>query len=958
MPGFIAQVAESLYNKYGDEISSLTILFPSRRARLFFNDALSKLAGKPLWQPDYSTVDAVMEEVSGLATGDSVRVVTELYKIYSEYHRESFDSFYFWGEMLLSDFDSIDKYLIDADMLFANVSDLKDIEADFEYLNPEQAEVVARFWRSFGHQAEFSEEKQKFIDIWHTLAPVYHCLRARLTELGIAYTGMLYRRAAEVIKSGKAVIAERKFVIAGFNALSESEKVLFKFLANNCDVEFFWDYDRYYLDDANQEAGLFLRDNINRFPQKTPIIHNNNSFVSPKEIIVVSSPSDTMQCKYVGEVLKEIEAKQGRKAGTETAIVLTDENLLVPVLHSIPSDIDKINVTMGYPIRATSAYTFVERLLLLQSRRRAKGDSVRFYHSDVTGLLRHPYVVSATAGDSMELADKVTERQHIYIDSVALGGEGILGKVFAKIEEGWTGVSYYLLDVLSEITRHWGAGQSNEDKQQLEFISLISDNINKLANSLSNCDIDISEKIYASLLRKMLQNIRIPFEGEPLQGVQVMGILETRNLDFKNVILLSMTDDTFPGNRAASSSFIPYNLRLAYGLPTPAHHEGVYAYYFYRLLQRAESVHMVYSSRADEKSSGEQSRYIYQLQYESPHKITRRAIGLDVNTSPSEPIMVEKSGAVADKLSSFLMPDTGTPAKRKLSPTSFFNFITCPLKFYFHSIAGLAEDREISEDIDAPMFGTILHAAMEALYAPIIGKPAPNEYLASLINTDKVEAAVREAITREYFHGADTNDEDYGGSLLLVRDIVIKYINKCILPYDAAQSGFVVEKMEEQLLGCVGFDTAAGRQTVAFGGLADRVDRLDSGMYRVVDYKTGKDHLVFNGVEGLFSDVMAEQNSAALQTLLYAMMMSQQTGTAEIQPALYYVRQMNREDYSPLLDDKARGGQVLSYLDYKDEFEARLSDKLAELFDTDTPFRQCADAKQCEWCDFNVICKR
>lgn len=965
MKGFLEQTAESLYNKYGDEISSLVVLFPSRRARLFFNEALSRIAGKPIWQPRYTTIDDLMGELSGIGAGDHIRMMTELYSVYSEYHQETFDSFYFWGEMLLSDFDSIDKYMIDADMLFSNISDLKEISDDFSYLTPEQAEIIARFWRSFGHETEYSAEKQRFVEIWRTLSPIYHKFKTRLTGMGLGYTGMIYRDVAEKIKQGELAgsAKSRRYVIAGFNALSETEKILFDHLQRHHDVEFLWDYDRYYLDNEEQEAGLFLRENIRRFPQKTPMRYACDSFSSPKNITVTESPSDTMQCKFAGELVARLGQEGGFVPDKETAIVLTDENLLMPLLYSIPEGIDKINVTMGYPLKLTPAYSFLERLIQLQLRKRRNKKGMSFYHNDAVGLLRHPYVAAATEGASTGLADMLVERQHIYIESSRLRESGLLEVVFSDPATGWDNMSGYLQQIVGEITATLASkvDENENNKQQVEFLSLLSDNIARLRNSLVGCGIELSDRIYASLLRKILQNVRVPFDGEPLEGVQVMGILETRNLDFRNVVLLSVTDDTFPGNRSASSSFIPYNLRLAYGLPTPQHHEGVYAYYFYRLLQRAENIHLVYSSRADDKSSGEQSRYIYQLQYESPHEIRRQAIGLDVNLTPPEPIEVDKKGDVAEKLKAFLCelnPDGEAVAALSLSPTSFYNYVACPLKFYFYSIARLRVEDEVSEEIDAPMFGTILHGAMERLYRPALGVAAPRDYIRSLIDSDKIAEAVDEAIVAEYFHGDEVAQDEYSGNLMLVRDIVCKYINNCILPFDASRDGFRIEMLEKKITGTCGFELDGVVREVSFGGLADRIDRLDSGRCRVVDYKTGLDHLEFNGLDALFSGVHSEMNAAALQTLLYSMMLSRQPGMADTQPALYYVRKMNNADYSPLLEDKSAGRPVESYSDYKAGFESLLSAKLAELFDPATPFTQCEDTKQCAWCDFNVICRR
>ena len=698
MKGFISELAERLYDRYGDEVSSLRMVFSSRRARLFFSDALASVARRPLWQPRFESLGEIMERVAGMRLSDEIKLVTELYKVYSRYHDESFDAFYFWGGMLLADFDQIDKYLIDADMLFSNMGDLKALESDRSYLTAEQIEVIARFWRSFGLESEFSEEKERFMTIWRSMADVYHGFRDRLREQGLAYEGMIHREAAERLSGEEAVEwsddPQARYVVAGFNALSECEKRLFRRMYGSGRVEFYWDYDDYYVGNPDYEAGLFLRENIRNFPSPSGERFSCDRFRRPKRIEIVSAPSDSMQCKYVHEFLSGL-IERGIRPGKQTAIVLTDESLLLPVLYSIPEQIEQVNVTMGYPLRQTMAYSFVERLVELQSRRKPGRDGEpMYYHSDVTGLLLHPYVRAcdpATAG----LAAEILRRQSIYVRRSMLVPGSVIDPLFAPAGS-WQELSAYIRDSLSLVILH--AASADNVRQRREFFSVIVDRICRLENSLAGSGLEVTTPVFASLLRKMLQDVRIPYEGEPLSGVQIMGILETRNLDFEHVLVLSVNDDTFPGNRAVSSSFIPYNLRYAYGLPTPQHHEGVYAYYFYRLLQRAETVHLAYCSRSDDKRTGEPSRYVYQLEYESPHRPLRRAIRLGVNLTKTEPVSASKTGRTARILEEYL--DGGG---RSLSPTAFYQYVECPLRFYFRHVAGLKPVEEIAEEMNMPV---------------------------------------------------------------------------------------------------------------------------------------------------------------------------------------------------------------------------------------------------------------
>lgn len=949
MEGFLAEVARDLYERTGGDPSGLSVLFPSRRARLFFTDALARIAERPMWQPRWLTIDELMCEVSGLRIGDRVRLIAELYKVYSRYHAESFDKFYFWGDMLLADFDTIDKYLIDAGMLFRNLSDIKELEADISYLTPEQLKVLS-FWSAFGEGTTLSEEKRRFLAIWNTLGAIYREFRERLAAAGFAYNGMVQRAAAERLQAGGFAFGERRhYVVAGFNALTECEKRLFKFLAATSPTDFYWDYDDYYAERPEQEAGMFVRTNRALFPPRAAIGHDH--FRRPKELTVVSAVSNAVQCKYAARVLSELAAHG--PLDKETAVVLTDENLLLPLLYALPPEVDKVNVTMGYPLRQTLAYTFVERLVELQNHCRVAADGrATFYHVDVEGILSHPYAAAADPGLMRRIRAEIVERRRISVEAEMLCRSELLARIFTPAGD-WADRSRYLLDVLGAVAR-MPCDDAGERRRRTEFLTAIAEAVAKLRNSLEVCGVELTAAVYDSLLRRHLQTLRIPYEGEPLEGVQIMGILETRNLDFRNVVILSMNDDNFPGNRLQQGSFIPYNLRAAYGMPTPEHHEGVYAYYFYRLIQRAERVTMLYCSHADEKSTGEPSRYIYQLGYESGFPLRRIEAGVDVNLAPSEPIEVAKDEGVMRRLMRFLDDGADDAA---LSPTALARYAACPLQFYFHSVARLRSGDDLSDGVDAPMFGVILHDAARRLYARVEGAAHPGELLRALAASGEVERAVVEAINENHLQRADAGPETYSGELLLVRDIVVRYLGRGVLAWDAAHDGFAVRGLECDV--ACRFPFAVGDRTYGakLAGRADRIDSLDDGTLRVVDYKTGRDHLVFDGVERLFTGKGRHRLANVLQTLLYAMMLHRSEGRDAV-PALYYVRNMHRPDYSPLLEDKQIGVRGAPYSLYRERFEELLHAQLAELFDPAVPFRQCEDADTCQYCDFNPICKR
>lgn len=934
MKSFLFEVAQKLYDIYRDDISSLNIIVPSRRARLFINDSLSKIASKPLWQPNYLSIDSMMEQISGLRLADKIVLVTELYKSYSLYHKETFDSFYHWGEILLSDFDAVDKYAIDAKMLFSNIADIKTLDEDLSYLTAEQRELIASFWNSFPAE-KLSAEQSDFLKLWANLYPIYTDFRERLIAKGVGYAGLVHRVAAQKIEQGATLDGETKFAVVGFNALSSCEEVLFDMLHNSYNADFFWDWDEYYVNDQIQEAGLFLRNNIKRYAQRHPLEYDHRGFEKPKSITVINSPSNSLQAKYVNNFLDSIDNVQQ----SSTAVVLTDESLLMSVIGAVPESVDRFNVTMGYPIRQTLAYSFVERLLLLQTRVRKSNNNRLFYHSDVTGLLSHPFLKN---GQTEMVIKEIVKARRVYLGRDAIELTPLLESILES-KETPEDIAQYIIGVIKAVV------PLLEDKIQIESLCSISDHVAQCLNATQSSGVEISCSVFISLMRKMLQGLKLPFIGEPLNGVQIMGILETRNLDFDNVVLLSLNDDNFPASKSSTSSFIPNNLRTGYAIPTAQHHEGVYAYYFYRLLQRAERVDLVYCSKSDDKSSGEASRYIHQLRYESPLQIGYKQISLDSSADNIEDIVIEKKGDVAATLNSMFEGDF------TLSPTALTTYLDCPLKFYFRSVSGLKPPEELSEDVDASLFGTILHRTMEILYSPLCAMTPIEDRIKELRGSAKVLEALEKAIVEVYLGGSKTDKSTWSGELILAHDVVLKYVNNSILKWDGEHPDFVILESEKRVSCSFDFDVDGVKRQIQLGGVVDRLDSMDDGRLRVVDYKTGADKREFRGIDHLFGPTSDMRNSAVTQTMIYSMILSDKR---DVVPTLYSVRTMAQKDFTPKLYDKARGCFVERYSDYKAEFEEGVRKILAEMFNFGTPFATTSDVKVCQYCDYKNICNR
>lgn len=963
MKSFLTEVAEQLYAKYGDELSTLTILFPSQRARLFFTEALTSICAKPIWSPRFTTIDELMGQISCLRSADRLRLNAELYNIYKQYHNEDFDRFYHWGEMLIADFDMIDKYQVDAKLLFANIADLKQIDADIDYLKElteEQKQCLNQFWNILNSRHSFNEHKEYFLKIWRSLYTIYDQYKSHLRSLRIGYSGMIYRDAAERIESAsEQLLPQGRYAVVGFNALSACEKRLFDYLKSCHDADFFWDYSDYYLSDE-QEAGRFIRENIKRYPSSMPVSHTDLQ-QSVSSLTVASTTTSVSQCHYVVQVLKELAEKSGKdiKLDKETAIVLTDENMLMPLLYTLPVEFkggdeqgSGINVTMGYPLRQSVAYSFIERLLELQNHAHSGEDGVTFYHADVVSIITHPYLIGLVDNKVVAAIKSSIVDKYIYnvpVESLAhLPYASVLFTTTHSAEE----LIAYLDAVISYV-----AEIVADDKMQIEMLIQSRQSIVQLGNLVKECKIELPLSLCRSLIRRHLQSVRVPFEGEPLKGVQIMGILETRNLDFKNVIVLSMSDNNFPGTRITDSSFIPYNLRYAYGLPTREHHEGVYAYYFYRLIQRAENVWLVYPAVADEKGSGEQSRYIRQLEFESNININTLKVAMNINVLHHNSFSVPKDSRCFEELEKY------TTGEKKLSPTAFSTYVKCPMKFFFHYIAHIKEENRLEEELDNKGFGIIFHSAAEYLYEDLLVKKTNPKSILEGITEEKITGFVNRAISKERYGGAPFNEDMLKGEMSVVQQIVIKYIKNNLLPYDIAHPNFVTLKVEDIFLHPFEFEVNGVKRTVILEGRADRVDSLDNGLLRIIDYKTGSEHLDYSSIQELFGGSDDKRVSNTINTLMYAMIATK-SGNRKVQPALYYLRSMHDVGYSPLLYNKIGSGanvkrvNIECYDDVAAEFEHYIYDTLCKIYDPELPFTQAEDSKACTFCAYLPICAR
>ena len=901
-------------------------------------------------------------QLSGKHPADKIQMLFRLYELYKQRSgsSESFDEFIYWGEMLLNDFDDIDKYMVDARMLFRNVSDLKSLDDDFNYLSPEQVQAIRSFWSSFYPKGD-SPNQQHFLELWEILYDLYAGLRTSLAKDGCGYDGMIFREVVEQLE--KEPMSDFPFdqvVFVGLNALSVSEERLLLALQKKGVADFYWDYVGPWVTDPDNKASFFLERNLRLFPSRMqlPVTEPVQA-----EIRVMGVPSAIGQAKQVYPILQALADEQQLtdESALRTAIVLPDEHLLVPVLNAIPEAIQHINVTMGYPLAGTPVAALMEYILTLQKNIRYIDRVPVFYFRDVLPILNHQYVMAAAPEEVSQLVKDMTAGNRIYVHAADLNRHELLSILFTPVQNTEE-LSDYLIHVLEALNACLRNNRPNPDDEEMisnstqttadieqEFIFHYFATVNRMKEVMREAKIEMRLDTYFRLLKRMTDLITIPFEGEPLSGLQVMGVLETRALDFDRLIILSMNEGIFPLKKAANS-FIPYNLRRGFGLPTYEHQDSVWAYHFYRLIRRAKQVTLLYDTRTTGLQTGEVSRFVHQLRYHYQYPLIDELVVYDVASSAVPPISVQKTAEVEKLLSDFLF---GGP--RALSASAINTYLDCPLKFYFSVLEQIQEEDEITETVERDVFGSILHKVMEDLYAPFKGKLVTADLL-KLLRKDQplLTGTIARAFAELFFKSPVVRPLE--GENFLTGEMIRKYAEK-ILEQDARFTPFHYIESEKKVRATI---TLSDRRIVQLKGFIDRVDSLDR-VLRIVDYKTGSGKLEFESVEGLFDKEAKDRPKAVMQVFLYAWMYQQlpeYTGMP-IQPAIYYLRTLFQRSFDPVVEQKKGRGKadkVNSFQDFASDFEDKLRQCLDEIFDLDIPFTQTETGKACAYCSFRGLC--
>jgi len=956
---FIYKVAEYVFAAHRDNPGRVKVIFPNRRAGLFFNHALAGLTAHPVWAPEVLTIRGFVEEQTGKKVTDTLYLVMELYGVYKEIigSIELFEDFYPWGEMLLGDFDDLDKYLVDARDLFRNLKAERELTQDLSYLSEEQVALLKHFWDHFP-EAPGKGEAGRFLHVWEKLYAVYKKLRGVLATQEMAYEGMLYRELAEKIARREWTLPDTSPVyLIGFNALTPAEEKLFEALKNSGQAFFFWDYDEAYVTARagaslpGHDAGRFIRKYIRRFPPPAGLNIFDNLLDKEKEIRVYSSPNRTVQA-WVVHTLLEQWTKEEDVQKERIAVVLADELLLLPVLHAMPEEAGDINVTMGYPLQDSPVFSFFgSALAMLKNKTEDKDGKTLFYYKDVLNILHNPLLAAHRKTGWHEWEENLIRQNKIYLSSEEISAEEGVVRVF-EIPENPIQYGQVLLDVLHKVLSFSSGEEERKDGGlNIEVYYQLYLLVNRLNDFLEEKDLQLPLTGYLNLLLYLAGQSTVTFYGEPLTGIQVMGVLETRLLDFDRVIVLSVNEGTLP-KPSAVASYIPHSLRKGFGLPTYEHRDAVYAYYFYRLIQRARHVALVWHTESDAGQKGEKSRFISQLLYLTQKKPEITNLYFSPGMGVTGALSVRKDDAVLSRLQVLTSGEDNY-----LSPSAMNTYLTCRLRFYFKYVAGISEPEEMEEDMDAAFFGSLLHKAMEKVYTPWKEKEVTVEALDEILQKKLYRKAVDESFRDELYDGHEAPPAGtVNGVQMIIRSSLEKYVRK-ILEYDRQYVvPFVVKGLEEKVTREREIMMNGRRIPVRLGGKIDRRDE-SHGRIRLVDYKTGQKKTDFECIGQLFDPEDKNRNAAAFQILTYVWITG---GEVPVQPELYFVREMFKSDVRQgLRMGPAR--QKVTFVPDREEmlgFEDQLNSLLTELFDPQVPFDQTPHVDFCTHCPYNAICQR
>ncbi|MCQ2960275.1 MAG: PD-(D/E)XK nuclease family protein [Bacteroidales bacterium] len=941
MESFIDICVSDILQKHAQNFINTTVVFPSKRAMVFFKKSLEEHISQTIFLPKMTTIQDFCISRQNSSIPDDFTLIYLLYQSYTKIARsmEPLEDFYPWGEMLLADFDDIDKYNINAEAIFTNIGDLKDMDDTFSFLTEEQKAMIARFWDTtkIADNTNENDVRRKFVQFWNLLPLIYSDFKENLEKQNYCYEGMAIRNVADSIDKIDEVFGNATYIFIGFNALSKCEQKLLEALRNRKQAYFYWDYDIYYKEDISHEAGIFIRKNIKDFPNEITKDAFSN-FRRNKNINIIQTPNEVAQAKICGELLSQ------QKNFNDTAIVLADEKLIVPIIKSIPNEI-KYNITLGYPIRSSAAYTLFESILDMCNNK--KGEYL--YYKDILRICENSLIPSSEQTNAKKLQSLINKEKRITLSSKECS-DICLGNIFS-IDTNLNNYIPSLIDCIVSICRN----PEIEELDKSIFYTIYTE-LSALKTIIEKNEISFGKISFInSLLKKSIQGKTIAIEGEPLEGLQIMGILETRMLDFKNIIMTSVMDGNLPKS-SVGSSFIPYTIRTAFGMPTIKEQSAMYSYYFYRLIQRCENLTLLYCENSGENKC-EKSRFILQLLYESPFKnlsanennsnktldgITLETYNYNITPNELEYEQIERSRPeVAEYIEQI-------KNNKYLSPTALQKYIKCPKQFYYAQIRGLHKPEEIDELPRPFEIGSYIHDTIELIYKPFVGKIIDNNVIDKILqDEDAIKTQIKDVLKKNKAPQNITNPQSKEFLTILKR------------------TKDFLESEKNKPFKIIGLETGEAQLTLENGvHISGRIDRLDfcQDVYRIIDYKTGNctiekltEKLNIKNVEDLFSS--DNKQKEAFQTLVYAYILHKLHPEKNYQPNLFFLQTISNEKNRTTLHIAEE--EILSFEGETFKiFEENFNELINNLISTEGFFEETENDNNCSFCDFRSFCRK
>jgi len=923
MQTFISQVVKSIINSES-KIENQIIILPSKRAGVFFKDELLRQITHSTWGPKIYTIEDLVTEISSLKVVDNIQLIFSFYEVYLknsvDTHHDSFDQFSKWATMALYDFNEIDRYLVSSKKIFSNLRDAKKIES----WTPEEPTKLMK----------------QFLRFWDRLEIYYNELRAKLTKEGLAYQGMAFRVASEKIDSYlNNLQSNKQFHLVGFNAINKAEESLITTLLESGKARIYWDADKYYVDNKIQEAGSFIRQHRKnwKYFKNNEFNWVQDNFSKEKNIKVIGVPKMVGQAKVAGQILDKI-SEQGNinDKFKSTALVLADENLLLPTLNSLSDVVDNINITMGYPIRNTPMSGLFELIFKLHEKvvKLGRIDNAKpFYYQDLVAILKHPIVKSylMEIGKSSDaIINEINNNNLVFVgyDNLEIIQNNELLNIILLPWNNQSSVAIKSCTSIVSILKEFYSKDYSSHQIDLEYLFRFS----QIFNQLSELEIKysyISElKVLSSFFNQILNSETLSFRGEPLLGLQLMGMLETRVLDFETVILTSVNEGILPAG-SSQNSFIPYDIKIESGLPTYQEKDAIYAYHFYRLIQRAKNVYLLYNTEADDFGSGEKSRFITQLINEAGENVKIEEYILSGKPSKSENrnISIKKNEKVLERLNQL--------GEKGFSPSALAMYMRNPLDFYYQKVLRLKEQDDVEEIAGYNTLGNVVHEVLEELYKPFVGKFITQEDVKNMF--PKVTSLTKEKFSKLYING----DIDHGKNLLIskvAQEFTDNFLNTEIHLLEKGHQLKIIG-LEKQMTANIYVKELD--KTVKIFGFIDRVDQLD-GVIRVLDYKTGKAEKKDLKILSFSKITEDDGMPKALQVMAYALMIQQEMEeksltNQEINAGIIALKNM-KDNLLMLSDIK---GNTLSITKQElDEYKESMASLFVEIFSEEIPFEE------------------